>query len=315
MVKIAFWDNILGERGTTVALYDYAYYNQSILNNTSIILYDSTDTRNNQNVVEKFKKQFVVYGTTHFDQVDKILLDTKCDIFYIIKYGTNDHKVSKIIRTVVHCVFSCAEPHGNIYSAISSIVPHNNGKYPIVPHMINLPDHDRNMRSQLKIPTGAIVYGRHGGYDQFDIKYVQDVVSIVAKYYSHIYFIFMNTKPFCESLPNIIHLSTTVSLEEKVAFINTCDAMLWARSDGETFGLSIGEFSSKNKPIVCTEIGSLGHKIMLKETALWYDQNTLFKILTTFDKKNMAKKDWNMYKEYTPENVMKIFKKVYIPVD
>ena len=29
-VKIAFWDNSLSERGTTVALYDYAYYNKKL---------------------------------------------------------------------------------------------------------------------------------------------------------------------------------------------------------------------------------------------------------------------------------------------
>jgi hypothetical protein len=41
MVKIAFWDNGLGERGTTVALYDYAHFNEVLLGNKSIILYNT----------------------------------------------------------------------------------------------------------------------------------------------------------------------------------------------------------------------------------------------------------------------------------
>ena len=40
MVKIAFWDNCLNERGTTLAIYDYAYYNKKILGNESIIMYN-----------------------------------------------------------------------------------------------------------------------------------------------------------------------------------------------------------------------------------------------------------------------------------
>jgi hypothetical protein len=33
MIKIGFWSNQLGERGTDIALYDYAYYNQKIFGN------------------------------------------------------------------------------------------------------------------------------------------------------------------------------------------------------------------------------------------------------------------------------------------
>ena len=38
-MNIAFWDNGLCERGTTTALFDYAFYNQKILNNKSYIFY------------------------------------------------------------------------------------------------------------------------------------------------------------------------------------------------------------------------------------------------------------------------------------
>ena len=37
---IAFWDNSLSERGSTTALFDYALYNETILNNKSFIFYN-----------------------------------------------------------------------------------------------------------------------------------------------------------------------------------------------------------------------------------------------------------------------------------
>jgi len=60
-MNIAFWDNALSERGTSVAIFDYAYYNQTILKNKSYIFYDKNFINlNNNNVIEKFKKHFPV---------------------------------------------------------------------------------------------------------------------------------------------------------------------------------------------------------------------------------------------------------------
>ena len=313
MVKIAFWDNGLGERGTSVSLYDYAHFNETILKNNSIILYNTTHYSNNKNAIEKFTNRFTVYGVDDWSRVDNILSFEKCDILYIIKSGGWDGQVSKICKTVVHCVFTCCNPHGDVYSSIAEWVPENNGKFPVVPHMINLPIHNKNMREKLNIPEDAIVYGRHGGYDEFNIEYVIKIVYEIAKKYHNIYFLLVNTKPFCEELPNIIHHPMIIDLDEKVEFINTCDAMLWARYGGEVFSLSQGEFSIKNKPVICTDGYYInGHKNLLQNKCIWYNEKNLKDMLINFDKKEMAKKDWNAYKDYTPEKVMQIFKKEFI---
>ena len=312
MVKIAFWDNYLCERGTTISLFDYAYYNEKILGNQSIIMYNNTLGGNDNNVIEKFKNNFEVVGVDNFDKVDNILKEQNCDIFYIIKSGENEGQISRICKTVVHCVFSCSQPHGDVYASIAPWVNHNNGCFPVVPHMINLPNNIENLRSYLNIPEQAVVFGRHGGYGQFDIPFVQNIVYNVANSNPNIYFLFLNTRPFCDPLPNIIHLSKIVDLNQKVSFINTCDAMLWGRSDGETFGLSIAEFSTKNKPILCCYSGALSHIHFLKDKAIIYNENNLKEILINFNKEEMQKRDWNAYKDYTPENVMQIFKKVFI---
>ena len=308
MVKIAFWDNGLGERGTSVALYDYAHFNETLLGNESIILYNTNHYSNTSLVIQKFTNRFKVYGVDNWSYVDTILLDNKCDILYVIKSGEWEGQISNICKTIVHCVFSCRQPHGNVYCAIADWVPGNDGKFKTIPHMINLPNHSRNMRTKLNIPENATVFGRHGGYHQFDIQYVQQIVYIVAKRYTNIYFLFVNTRPFCENLPNIIHIPMIIDLDEKTEFINTCDAMIWARSEGETFGLAIAEFSTKNKPVIATKVGDISYIKLLGDKGIWYNnESTLYNILTTFNKEDASKCDWNAYKEYTPEKVMKIF--------
>ena len=156
------------------------------------------------------------------------------------------------------------------------------------------------------------MFGRHGGLNDFDIEYVHSIVAKIAKTKRNIYFLFLNTARFCEPLPNIIHLEQTADLDRKVEFINTCDAMLWACKAGETFSCSMGEFAIRNKPIFCTPIGILGHVHILDSNALWYSQDTLKELLLGFNRKEASKKDWNTYKQYTPENVMKIFKQVFL---
>jgi glycosyltransferase involved in cell wall biosynthesis len=180
--------------------------------------------------------------------------------------------------------------------------------------MINLPNTEKNMRKELNIPKNAVVYGRYGGYEEFDISYVHYVVYTVAIQNPNIYFIFLNTKPFCNPLSNIIHLDKIVDLEKKVEFINTCDAMLWARKDGESFGLAIAEFSTKNKPVIATKVnGDETYIHILGEKALWYDNDhSLYNILMNFNKEEFSKRDWNAYRDYEPEKVMSIFKSVFI---
>ncbi len=308
-MKIAFWDNSLCERGTSIALYDYAYFNIHILKNESIIMYNTT-RENDLHVIDKFKSQFTVYGVSSFKDADSILETEKCDVLYVIKGGENEGQISKICKTVVHCVFNVKQPHGDVYAAISNWVSLN--KVPVVPHIVYLPETTDSMRQKLGVPSDAIVFGRYGGYNQFDIRYVQSIVYQVAKQYPNIYFLFMNTRQFCPPLFNIIHVSKEIDLIKKREFINTCDAMLWARSEGESFGLSIAEFSYCNKPVLVTTNDKMdnAHVELLGDKGIWYNENSLEYILSTFH--GTENKDWNAYRDYSPEKVMTIFKNIFL---
>jgi hypothetical protein len=313
-MNIAFWDNQLGERGTSVSLYDYAHYNEVFLGNKSFIFYNKHHSYNKQEAIVKFKNRFeFVYDTDNFNEVDDLLVKHNINIIYIIKGGEQDRYFSKVAKNCIHCVFHANDPHGDVYSTIAPWVNGNNGKHPVVPHMINLPDHDKDMREMLSIPKYSKVFGGYGGRDNFSIAFAKQVVYEIAKNNPDIYFLFSNFSTFCKNLPNIIHLPMIVDLDEKVQFINTCDAMLWARSDGEVMSLSMGEFSTKNKPIICMNVGYPGHVNLLKDKAIWYNNyNSLYNILINFNPEMEKNKDWNAYKEYTPEKVMTIFKKTYL---
>lgn len=312
-MNIGFWDNQLCERGTTITLFDYAYYSQTILGNKSFIFYDKTNINNKIEVIEKFKKYFIVQETNDFKDIDEYLKKYDISHLYIIKYGNKDDRISTVAKNCIHCVFSCKEPHGDIYSSIAPYVDGNNGKYPVVPHMISLPIHNSNMREKLNIPKNAVVFGGYGGKESFSIRFVQKIVYQVALKNPNIYFLFANFNKFCSVLPNIIHLPMIIDLEKKVEFINTTDAMLWARKDGETFGISIGEFSTLNKPVISMKIGDLTHWHILGSKGIWYsNQQDLYEILTKFNPEIESKKDWNAYRDYTPEKIIEIFKKVYL---
>ena len=115
--------------------------------------------------------------------------------------------------------------------------------------------------------------------------------------------------------PDIILVKNKIiDLEDKVTFINTCDAMIHARSDGETFGLAVGEFSSCNKPIItCKSAMDNSHIDILGEKGIIYgSKESLIKIFKNIKNIINSRSDWNAYTEYSPENVMEKFFKVFI---
>lgn len=326
MVCIAFSENTISERGTTTALFDYAYHNKHYLKNDSIILYTYVSCIPTLRLFENEFKTFQIRDNAH---MDAIIRENNCSIVYRLQSGeqmslendrTPNSLLSKVSKNVVHCVFNMSRPQGDVYAAISKVVQRNQTQFPIVPHMISpLPKHDEDLREVLRIPQEAVVFGGYGGKQSFNIPYARRAVEHVARTNPHIYFVFANFDPFLP-LKNIIVLPKITDRYEKVKLINTCDAMLWARHDGETFGLAIGEFSSKNKPIICTKVGALNHANVLGDKGLYYNSfETLVHMLTTFDKQQTLLKAageggdyFNAFKEYTPEKVMDVFNDVFI---
>ena len=106
-MKIAFHTNQMSVMGTEIAVFDYAYHNQTLLNNESFIISKKRND-NLPSVIEKFKKHFPIFLYNDFSEVEKILDDNKIDVFYVIKSGEYDGIISKGRKTVIHVVFGNA---------------------------------------------------------------------------------------------------------------------------------------------------------------------------------------------------------------
>ncbi len=312
-MKIAFHSNQLGIRGTEVAMYDYAHYNEEILGNESIIISKNPSLSRFSHPlgVKKFKNRFKVYFYNDFASVESYLDQEKVDVFYAQKYGTNDGVISTGRKSVVHAVFQAHQPHGDVYAYISEWLGE---KYntPYVPYMVDLPEEGGDLRTKLKIPKRAVVFGRHGGLHSFDISFVHETIKRVLEERNDIFFLFLNTDTFYKH-ERILYLEGIHDMKEKVKFINTCDAMLHARHQGESFGLAIAEFSLRNKPVI-TRINKnidYAHIDMLGDKGVYYSNHyDLLHILTNFLPHSQS--DWNAYKEYDPSSVMKKFQHVFL---
>jgi hypothetical protein len=319
-MKIAFFIRHFGERGTEVSAYDYAHYNEALLGNKSIIIGFTPETyaRNGivcmPDVLDKFQKRFQVFLVNSFADVNPLLLREKVDIYYTQTHGGYErHPYGDITACTyaVHCVFETRQRHGDVYCSISQQLNDRFGTaVPVVPYPVHKGMTKENMRAELGIPNDAIVFGRHGGYDTFDIPFAREVVKEVAQSNPNIYFIFMNTDHVCD-LPNVIHLPKTIDTELKQKFINTCDAYLHARTHGETFGLAVAEFAISDKPILsCTVCSDDAHFRILGDKVYKYTtKNDLIELLTTFRPGQMDMTN-NGYKQFTVEQVMNAFRRV-----
>jgi hypothetical protein len=246
-----------------------------------------------------------------------VLISEGADYFYSIGQGS-DMKLVSACPNCLHDVFQM-QPRGERYATVSRhlALSFNRPDVPFVPHMVHFRSEcSDDLREMLGIPKDATVFGRYGGFNQFDIPYVHDAICEFIQTNATAYFIFANTRAFCDAHAQIIHVGTLYDEPDKIRFINTCDAMLHARSDGETFGLSIAEFSIKNKPVVTTHSSipnSDAHIDALGERAVIYrNKAELLSIFENIRQIAAARDDWNAYAEYTPESVMRQFMEVFI---
>lgn len=313
-MRITLHDNALSVRGTTVALYDYAFFLKKYFNAKCSILFDCDHPANDLKVVEKFAREFVVSCYTGRAQIDEYIQKNRADAFFMIKGGKPDGVLTSVCKNWINAIATCSlsDVHGDRFAMgskwLSDIIQ---GQIDYVPYMVNLPETNDDLREELNIPKHAIVFARNGGHDTFDIDFVKKAIIDVVQEKQDVYFVFQGTDQFVQH-EKIIFLPSSPDLNTKVKFINTADACLHARQIGESFGQTCAEFSSKNKPVITwSESRERNHIDVLGEKGIYYkDYESVKNILLNFKPDNSI--DWNCYREYYPEPVMEKFKKFYI---
>lgn len=271
-----------------------------------------------------------------------------CDLLYIIKSGRRQDSPQfpgafGELPTLVHAVFNW-EPHGTVYAGISPAIksyrPRDNGN--IVPHMVVPPDPIQvaqaiSYHQQFDIPHKALVVCRHGGNNTFNIPFVkQGILDLLDRYNeSRLHFVFLGTEKFQHDFTKLalnttkaafylgagkrqIHfLPATTDAQLKENYFATCDVMLHARHDGETFGLAVAEFSVRNKPVITQQAGrrySDFHLRVLGDKAILYGHRADFVEKVSSLVRHGVPKDvqYNCYQKFQPAQVMSIFKRVFL---
>lgn len=311
-MKVLFHTHVLNFRGTAVAVYDYAKYNQEVLGNESVICYNEDfagEDGTEPQALDMFERRFEVVSH-HNDNTELQSLCDKVDISYFIKYGYNNEFLPKG-RTAIHAVFQANDPHGTRYAYVSEWLANkmNNGST-YVPHMVDLPPPNKDVRESLGIPKDKIVVGRIGGFRTFDLNFVKQAIINILDRDDRFVFVFVNTQQFIQHR-NMIYIQPFVSRQMKSNYINACDFMLHAREMGESFGLSIAEFLSQNKPVMAWEKGNdLHHTWMLKDSGLLYNEQNVQQMIQSFP--DIKQEDWSKrVAQFMPEPTMKRFSEVF----
>ena len=269
------------------------------------------DKGNEPSVIESLEKEFQVlgYNTGELEsEIDRL----KVDVGYFINSGRRE-ELPKNCRTAVHAVFQFNEPHGDRYAYVSKWLSDemSQGQIPYVPHIVDLPAPTGTYKKALGIADNKIVVGRIGGYHTFDIPDVKSYIKSLVNKDDRFVFLFVGTEPFIDH-PNVKFINEIFSPQKKSNFINTCDCMLHARLRGESFGLSVAEFLSLNKPVVSWFGGvDRNHLEMLKGSETLYNNNDdLDYILHNLKDFNQ---DWTKrVEEYKPNMVMNKFNEVFL---
>jgi hypothetical protein len=334
-MNILFHSNQIGERGTEVALFDYAVGNKNILKNNSFIAVPKERVFDTQ-ALEKFKNNFKICLYSNQKEFENFVLKNDISLIYKIVHGKKETLPEIDVPFFIHCVYSTQSKYGTYYCPISEYINRwFRTKYPVLPHIVKkFPGISTTLKKELNIPNNAVVFGSYGGEDSFNISFVHQVICEVAKEQKDIFFIFMNIKSFInsnEEYKNILFLPKNTDLIYKERFINTCDAMIHAQSLGETFGLAVAEFSVKNKPVITYTPGlihfvkeirryflrksnsySMAHLEYLGKKAIKYSSKKSLKdIFLNFKRKYLKQINYDCYSNrFSEKSVMKIFSNI-----
>ena len=315
-MKVAFHSRILTERGSEGAMLDYARLNCSVLGNESVLCLPDRPEFAGNPLLRKWREEFEVIQYQDKKELGRKLKKYRAEVLYLTKPGPFDGFLVPGLKNCVHAQFLCDEFHGDAYAYLSSWMSRvmTGQQISFVPFFVPRFASEEDLRGRLGIPKGAKVFGRHGGWDTFNIPFVRKTVVQHARKNPEDYFVFLNTESIreAENLANIHYLPATVDPVEKAKFLATCDAMLHARWHGETFGLAVGEFAVLGKPVITfADSRERAHLEMLGNQALLYRHaGELLKILRDFRPHRTQGTEYEIYAD--PKVVMELFQKKFL---
>lgn len=331
-MRLGFHSYQIGLRGTEVALFDYASGAREQLAHESVV-FTPRRGQHHPDVLERFRERFEV---VLYDQPREIA----CDALYAIKRGLPDRLLTRPPR-LVHAVFDVSQPNGHRFAAVSAWLaaqkpgptpplqllgqrlqaafkrknpPVALWPVPHVPHIVEIAQHDDDLRAELGIPGDAVVFGRHGGEQTFDLPFVKAAVIETLERRRDAWFVFLLTPVFVDH-PRVIHLQGASDAAYKRAFVNTSDYMLHAREVGETFGLSVAEFSAAGRPVLTYSLSrERAHLEHLAELEHFRYENyeQVLALLTSLPRRAPDPRAVEAWQRFSTTQVMPVFARVFL---
>jgi len=313
-MRVSFDGGRLNERGVAVALYDYAFHARALLGVEPVILHDASGSVDDEQVA-RFARAFAVRPYRSPEQRLEAIEDERIDVAYVLKTERARYPLSPAHRTAVHEVFRFFNPHGDAYAYISAwlAAAAAASRYPAVPHIVDPLKPLGNLRSEFGVPADAVVVGRHGASNQFNVPFVKHAIEAALAARSDLWVMLLNTDRFSNH-ERIVHVPRPPDRQRVADFVASCDIGLNARRVGESFGLAIAEFLAQDKPVLVWQGGrDRNHLLLVDDVRMQYrTREDLTRALVEF-KPRPGDGAWRKRVEpFTPEAVMPLFARVFL---
>jgi len=320
-MRIGFHHDSFSLRGVDQASYEYARICEEILGDEIIILKSNLEESRwiSDHTSRKIRKRFRVceYNGSELE-LQRLVQKLSLDSLYTLNTGYLDQRFRNLECPVWnHSVFpeSKMRFQAEGFAVVSEWLSKEyfSGKCRVVPHVVPCIDKSHNLRSELGIPTGDLVLGSMGGRWNFNSKTAIGAVAKALEKRNDLWFISLN-QVICASHRRIITLPGTGLDSRKHAFIETCDYMLHGRSEGETFGISCGEFCRAGKPILAwRDAPQRAHleQFVLNEN-IYSNANDLEEAICSLDRlKDGCDKSRALAMKYSDTKVAGLFRQVF----
>ncbi len=290
-MHILMHDNALNERGTTKAIESYA----QILSDArwSVdIAFRSDNSENVPEVIQRIGSKFQLIPYREFSQLEQ--KSHQYNAAYFMKSGAQDGKVFSNTPSLIHAVFQEYDPHGQSYAYISNWLARkmktrrflpsnllrgvrakrlgciNAHDFDFLPYVCNVNRLEPFRDGTYGLNSKHFVILRYGGWDSFDIPWVQNELIAFVDSHPNAIALLVNTQPFCNH-ERIRYLPKFASHSEMEHLLSTCDVFIHGRKRGESFGLAIVEVMQAGRQILAWSGGTdRNHIDLLKGSGALY---------------------------------------------
>ncbi len=163
------------------------------------------------------------------------------------------------------------------------------------------------------MPADAVVAGRHGASDQFNVPFVKPAIEAALAARPDLWVMLLNTNRFSDH-ERIVHVPRAPDRQRVADFVASCDVGLNARRGGEAFGLAIAEFLTQDKPVLVWQGGrDRNHLALVDDQRMWFrTREDLTRALVAFEPRPGGGAWRKRVEPFTPEAVMRQFAQVFL---